>query len=219
MKKTCAALFCASAAACLLAADVSGFENSRAGVSCAGMRLSICPRRDFELIRNGCGGDADYIWIEARDLADNPIPFIPETDYWFNACNSATPLFICPQPMTADSMTGLNGRTTFSTHLSAGGCALTGGIWISIQGYVIKDPARPWLPLCIPVVIKSPDITGAGGLPDGVVNLSDLIPFGSSYNTSPGQPNFNACCDFNDDDLVNLGDFAYFGQHYQHGCF
>jgi hypothetical protein len=66
--------------------------------------------------------------------------------------------------------------------------------------------------------VKSPDLTGAGGNPDGVINLSDLVPFGSSYNKNLGQGGYNACCDYNDDDKCNLSDFAFFGTHYQHRC-
>ena len=113
----------------------------------------------------------------------------------------------------------MNGRTTFSGVLRAGGCVLSGGIWIAVQGKVIKGPypSCTWN-LCLPIVVKSPDMTGAGGKPDGVVNLSDLVPFGFSYNKNLGQAGYSACCDFNDDNKCNLSDFAFFGLHYQHRC-
>jgi hypothetical protein len=198
---------------------------STAGVSCTGMQVSICPAGDFEFIRNGCGGVADYIWIEARDASNNPVPGIPWTDYWLGSCDPTKPLCLCASPVTADSLTGANGRTTFSGRIRGGGCVLTGGIWWAIQGKVIKaatgpPPCDP-TPLCLTdVIIKSPDLTGAvgTGYPDCIVDLSDLIPFGATYNKGPANPGYNACCDYNDDNFVDLSDFAFFGVHYQHRC-
>lgn len=64
------------------------------------------------------------------------------------------------------------------------------------------------------IVIVSPDLTA-----DCRVNLSDLAVFGLSYNKSSGDPDFNTCCDYNDDGSCTLSDFAYMGEHYQHECF
>jgi len=208
-------LMCVSAAR-TVAGDMDDY--STAGLSCQGMKLTVCPGGDFEQIRNGCGGTGAYIWIEARP-DDVPQPGIPVTDFWINACNPATQLSLCAQPIIADSMTGANGRTTFSGILRAGGCALTGGIWIAIQGRrVYVDPPNGSTVLCLDIIIKSPDLVGRGGPPDGVVDLSDLIPFGFSYNKNLGQAGYNACCDYNDDNHCNLSDFAFFATHYQHGC-
>jgi hypothetical protein len=201
------------------ALDPDTFCYSTAGVSCQNMKVTICPRGDFEQIRNGCGGTDDYIWVVVRDCARNPVPGIPWTDYWMNACNAAQTLSLCVEAISADSLTGTNGRTTFSGIFRAGGCVLTGGLYIAVQGMVLKGPYPSCTGnICLPVVVKGPDLTGASGKPDGVVNLSDLIPYGTSYNKNLGQGGYNACCDFNDDDKCNLSDFAYFGQHYQHSC-
>lgn len=191
--------------------------KSNAGVSCTGMKVTICPAGDFELIREACGGAADYIWIEARDASDNPVPGIPWTDYWVNACDAGRQLCLCTSPIVADSLTGANGRTTFGGRIAGGGCALTGGIWIAIQGKVIKEkPCPNPNPLCLDVAIKSPDVTGAGGLGDCNVNLLDVVPFAAAFNKPA---NYNGCVDFNDDNLVNLQDFAFLGGHYLHRCF
>ena len=191
---------------------------SNAGVSCITMQVTICPAGDFELIRNGCGGTADYIWIEARDAGNLPIPGIPWTDYWLNACDPLKQLCICVSPIGADSLTGANGRTTFSGRIAGGGCTLSQGIWWAIQGKPILAKPCGSAKLCLNVVIKSPDVTGAGGQPDCKINLSDLIPFGTSYNKNLGQVGFNSCCDYNDDDKCNLSDFAFWGTHYLHKC-
>jgi hypothetical protein len=197
---------------------------SNAGVSCENMQVTVCPAGDFEYIYAGCGGLTDYIWIQAMDSDSLPIPGIPWTDYWLNACNPLTQLCICVSPIAADSLTGLNGKTTFSGRIRAGGCALEQGIWWAIQGKPILAKPCDTDKLCLDIVIKSPDLTGGPtGGPDCILNLSDLIPFGKAYNTYPGFPptptkEWNACCDYNDDNLCNLSDFAYWGTHYLHKC-
>jgi len=221
----------------LYAGDVDDC-TSDAGISCSRMAVNICPFGDFEFIRDGClPAGAQYIWIEARTAAyvghptGDPIPGIPWTDYWLGSCDPAMALFLCASPVAADSLTGANGRTTFRGRIAGGGCnipagTLTGqGIYWAIQGKVIKaKPCPPSVnPLCLAVDIKSADLTGPGGPPDGLINLSDLVPFGSSYNTAWGVPPppgkaFNACCDYTDDNSCNLSDFAFFGTHYQHKC-
>jgi hypothetical protein len=201
----------------VFAGDVDDCK-SNAGVSCTGMQVTNCPAGDFEFIRNGCNGVADYIWIEARDASNNPIPGIPWTDYWLNACDPLKQLCICVSPVSADSLTGANGRTTFSGRLRIGGCNLTQGIWWAIQGKPILAKPCATDKLCLNVIMKSPDLTGAGGNPDCKIDLSDLVPFGTSYNKNLGQAGYNACCDYNDDNKCNLSDFAYWGTHYQHKC-
>jgi hypothetical protein len=193
--------------------------RSLVGLSCPGMQISVCPAGDFEMIKKGCDGTGDYIWVEIRECGNNPVPGIPATDFWINACDQARQLALCAMPIIADSITGTNGRTTFSGILKAGGCVPSGGIWIAVQGKVIKGPYPSCTGnICLPIVVKSPDLTGAGGKPDGFVNLSDLVPFGTSYNKNQGQAGYNECCNYNDDYKCNLSDFAYFGTHYQHSC-
>jgi len=195
--------------------------NSTAGVTCSGMKVSICPGGDFEYIRNGCKGVADYIWIVARDNSNAPIQGIPWTDYWLNACDPLKQLWLCATPLIADSVTGVNGMTTFQGQIAAGGCTWHAtaplGIWWAIQGKPILSHPCGTNKLCLDVMIKGPDLKGASG-PDGKVNLSDLVPFGTTYAKLPGNPLYNGCCDYNDDNLVNLSDFAFFGTHYTHKC-
>jgi hypothetical protein len=196
----------------LYAGDVDECE-SEAGTSCS-LRVSICPAGDFEFIRNGCGGDADYIWVEVKDAAGVGIAGIPWTDYWMNACDAGQELCLCASPIAADSLTNTAGRTTFSGRMAGGGCILTGGMYVACQGKTFLDVATCTTPICIDIVIVSPDINA-----DCVVNLSDLSFFGGSYNKGPGDPAYDPCCDFNDDDLCNLSDFSFLGEHYQHACF
>ncbi len=139
--------------------------------------------------------------------------YSPWTDYWTDACQVEYSLGICVQHFVADSLTDVNGRTTFSGRISAGGCIPEGGIYIACQGYTIFDEAQVE-PICLDVVIVSPDINA-----DSFVNLSDLSFFGESYNKQVGDSGYDTCCDFNDDGWCNLSDFSFMGEHYQHQCF
>ncbi len=111
--------------------------KSELNVSCSGMRVSCCPKGDFEHIRNGCGGTDDYIEVYIRDIGGEGIPGIPWTDYWMNACEAEYELCICVQHFVADELTDSEGRTTFSGRIAAGGCIPEGGIFISLATSLI----------------------------------------------------------------------------------
>jgi hypothetical protein len=204
--------------------------------SCGQMAINICPAGDFEPIWSGCGAymsPGDYaIEIFAKDASNNPIQGIPATDFWLNSCDPSKTLALCASPVTADSSTGPDGRTTLSGRIKGGGCnipagSLTGqGVYMTIQGKMLLAkpfPCSSGLRLCVPIRIKSPDTGGPGGAPDGVVNLSDFVRFCASYNTAWGVPPppgkaFNACMDYDDDNKCNLIDFSLFREHYLHQC-
>jgi hypothetical protein len=181
--------------------------------SCSPMRVSICPAGDFEQIRYGCGMTTDYIEIQVKNTAGNPVPGIPRTDYWLDACDPAQQLCLCCQPIIADAETDILGEARICGPIAAGGCVLTQGIYIVIQGQMILQQPACVSPVCLNIVLVSPDLTA-----DCMVNLSDLGVFGLSNNTQQGQPLFNPCCDYNDDNKCNLSDFAFLGEHYQHQC-
>lgn len=202
----------------LFTGGISALDSceSELSASCEGMRITICPRRDFEYIRNACDGNSDYIEVWVRDQMGNGVPGVPETDYCLYACDSNEELSICYFFITADSLTsdipGFEGRTTFSnSRIAGGGCALN-GVYMKVQGMVILDETCMH-PICLDIEIVSPDING-----DQHVDLSDLGIFGLAYNSSEGEPNYCGCCDYNDDGKCNLSDFASFGQHYSHQC-
>jgi hypothetical protein len=185
------------------------------GISCT-LRVSICPQGDFEFIREGCGGATDYIWVRVLDSGGVGISGVPWSDYWIQAFDPAQELCLCANPIVADSLTNSSGETTISGRIAGGGCILTGGIYLAIQGKIVVDYDGG---ACAVVhleffVIVSVDLTA-----DCQVNLSDLGVFGLSYNKQLGDPGYDPCCDYNDDDKCNLSDFAYMGEHYQHACF
>jgi len=196
-----------------LAQSFDGCESTTA-VSCPGMRVSICPRGDFEHIKDGCGTGNDYIEVYIRYSGGQGVESIPWTDYWMDACDEQYQLGLCVEHFVADSLTDVNGRTTFSGRIRAGGCIPSGGIYIACQGMIILDDEACIAPICLDVIIVSPDINA-----DSVVNLSDLSFFGQSYNKQEGDSGYDTCCDFNDDGWCNLSDFSFLGEHYQHGCF
>jgi hypothetical protein len=189
---------------------------SEASVSCPGMRLCICPSNDFEFIRDACDGGYIEVWVR-NPYTGEGIPEVPWTDYWINACDPAQELCLCVQPVVADSLTsglpGFEGRTTISGRITGGGCVLTGGLWIAVQGLVFTEGEYCEELLCLDIVIVSPDING-----DCSVSLSDFQLFCQSYNKSEGMPDYNGCCDFTDDGECSLADFAFFAQHYNHQC-
>jgi hypothetical protein len=189
---------------------------SSAGVYCsvdATMTVSICPAGDFEFIRQGCGGEDDYIWIEVLDALGEGIEGIPWTDFYMNACDPAQALCLCAQPIAADEVTDANGRTTMSGRFAGGGCILTGGMWVAVQGKPLYEQPGCIDLLCLDIMITSPDVNGSCQ-----VSLADFSPFVSTYNRCTGNLDYNPCCDYTDDDCVSLSDFAFFAEHYQHVC-
>ena len=187
--------------------------NTLWGVSCVGMRVSICPAADFEFIYDGCGTGADFWYVYALDALGAGVEGIPWTDYWLLACDPGETLCLCSSPFAADALTDEFGYTEFSGRIGGGGCVLN-GISLTVQGKdIVVAPLCTDLQ-CEAVTIVSPDLTG-----DCQVNLSDLGTFGLSYNKNLGDPGFDTCCDFNDDDKCNLSDFAFVGEHYLHVCF
>ncbi len=194
---------------------------SSAGTRCelldATLEFSICPAGDFEFIRNGCGGDADYIWVEVLNGGGVGIEGIPWTDFWLNACDPGQELCLCASPIAADSLTNSNGRTTISGRLAGGGCILSGGMYIAVQGKPLWAETEPGVCvdlICLDIIVTSPDFTG-----DCLVSLADYNPFLGTYNLAIGAPGFNKCFDFTNDDAVSLSDFAFLAEHYNHSCF
>jgi len=204
----------------LYAGDVNECE-SEASMSCAQMRISICPAGDFETFRTACtdASPNGHVIVYVRDDLGNPIADVPWTDYWFNACDIGQELCLCASPIVADSLTNLEGRTTFSGSIAGGGCVLTGGIYVACQGKTFVDKPECLVTTCLDMQVVSPDYTG-----NCLVDLSDLSFFGDSYNMSLGDPPvgdkaYDDCCDYTDDTNCDLSDFSFFGEHYLHECF
>ena len=181
------------------------------------MRVTMCPGPGYEPIREGCGGDSDYIEIWARDRWGNPISGIPWTDYWIGPCDESQELLLCIDGFMADSVTsslsGFEGRTTISGKIKGGGCILSGGLWLAVQGRPVYDPEGCVNLLCLDIILVSPDLNG-----DGQVSLGDFSDFCNSYGRCQGDPNYNDCCDFTYNACCSLEDFSVFVSRYQKVC-
>jgi hypothetical protein len=184
------------------------------GIDCAVPRIAICPQGDFEFIRDGCGPGNDYIWVDVLDIGGTGISGVPWSDYWLQACDPAEELCLCANPVVADSLTNSAGRTTITGRIAGGGCVVTGGLYLAIQGKIVVNWPACTEVKCVIIIIVTVDLTA-----DCQVNLSDLGVFGLSYNKQLGDAGYNTCCDYNDDDKCNLSDFAFMGEHYLHECF
>jgi hypothetical protein len=152
--------------------------------------------------------------LRIKSCVGVPIPGIPASDIWLYGCNSDLELCGGANSINADSSTNGDGRTTISGQLASGGCDPSGVI-VLVQGIVVTDSLCMG-PLCLPVAVKSPDITGSGAVLDGVVDVVDLAEFAKGY-ASPPKP-YTQCFDFNCDGYVDIVDFSIFAQHYGHAC-
>ncbi|MBN2185600.1 MAG: hypothetical protein JW746_09760 [Candidatus Krumholzibacteriota bacterium] len=197
----------------LYAGDVDPCQ-SEFGVSCVGMRVSICPAGDFEPIYDGCDTGGDFLWLIARDGDGNGIQNVPWTDYWLTSCDDPADLLLCSAPFGADLLTDEDGYTEISGRIAGGGCVLTGGVYLSIQGKAVVDMPECLVETCVDVQFISPD-----RLASYKVDLSDFGAFGDAYNSVLGDPEYDDCVDFTGDQVVNLSDFGFFGEHYEHECF
>ncbi len=136
------------------------------------------------------------------------------TDFWLQAIDPTEQLCLGANAIVADSITNSAGRTTFSGPVIGGGCAVH-GLYLRAQGIVIVE-----YPGCIETEVRDIIIVSHDLNADCRIDLSDLAAFGLSYNKSRWvDPDFNTCCDYNDDDKCNLSDFAWFAEHYLHGDF
>ena len=155
------------------------------------------------------------IHVVCRDWVGDPFPDVPASDFWLIGCNGALVLCGGSASIDADQPSDAGGETTISGTLAASGCSV-GGVHLVVQGTIIADPADCYVRYCLPLQTVSPDITGNGGIIDGVVDLIDLAAFSAGY-TAPPNP-YDGCLDYNCDDLVDIIDFSIFAQHYLHDC-
>jgi hypothetical protein len=116
----------------------------------------------------------------------------------------------------ASAATDVNGVTTITANVDAGGCD-NGGVRVVVQGIVLGS--GPCADPCVPVAIRSGDFNN-----DGISNIIDFGYLtngggqGSAYPVNPTVTDGDKCRDFNNDTVVNIVDFGKFTQHYQHVC-
>jgi hypothetical protein len=156
------------------------------------------------------------IYFVVKDGAGSPVQGILPQDVWLVGCSGTIPtLQQCAGAgsVDADSATNASGQSTISGRWAASGCDPT-GVSVVVEGIIIADEAT-CIPICLDIAATSPDLSGDGGIIDGIVELADFSQFGLVYN-KPAQ--YDACWDFNCDTLVDLLDFSLFGLHWMHDC-
>ena len=201
------------AAAALLCLQVAHVSTVNSGVvdacnssaSAASGVAIACPQSDGTLL----GSVGLTITVTVRDNVNAPIANIPAADVWLIGCNDLLALCGGSGAINASAPTDVNGQTTITGDIAAGGCDL-GGVRVVVQGVAIgagvcADP-------CVLIKVKSPDVNG-----NLLVNLVDFATFGSGYTSPPKA--YNECIDFTAPfGTVTLADFAVYGSHNNHTC-
>ncbi len=176
----------------------NSFASSPAGV------LFSCPAGDGDaLAANGL-----TINVTILDNVNAPIAGVLAADIWVIGCNNLLALCGGAGAISASGPTDINGQTTITARLAAGGCDT--GIRVVWQGIAIGAGvcAEP----CLPIDVRSCDING-----NLVTNLADFAIFGASYTSPPKA--YNKCVDYVAPfGTVTLPDFAKYGSHKDHSC-
>jgi len=200
------------AAAALLCLQVARVSTVNSGVvdqcnssaSAASGVAFACPQSDGDAL-----APALTITVIVRDDTNAPIAGIPAADVWLIGCNDNLALCGGSGAINASAATDVNGQTTITGDIAAGGCDL-GGIRVVVQGVAIG--AGPCGDPCIAIKVKSPDVNG-----NLLVNLVDFATFGAGYTSPPKA--YNECIDFVAPfGSVTLPDFAKYGSHNNHTC-
>jgi hypothetical protein len=144
------------------------------------------------------GQEADAtITLHLVDANGDPIFMYPFEDLWL-VCNAGS-LALCANGSIADDYTDINGTTTFSDPLYAGGQGQ--GILLMVSGLPLNQPP-------LPISVNSPDITG-----DQVANLDDIVMFGMDWLGS-----YHYRSDFFYDGVIDISDIALFAQGLGASC-
>ncbi|MGH8596534.1 MAG: hypothetical protein ACREXT_07745 [Gammaproteobacteria bacterium] len=201
------------AAAALLCLQVAGVETVNSGVvdpcnssaSGAAGVIFACPQSDGDLLSTA----GLTISVTVLDNVSAPVVGVPAADIWLIGCSDLLNLCGGSGAINASAATDVNGQTTITGDIAAGGCDL-GGVRVVVQGVVIgagvcADP-------CVLIKVKSADINASL-----LVNLVDFATFGAGYTSPPKV--YNECIDFTSPfGTVTLPDFAKYGSHNNHTC-
>ncbi len=207
------------AAAALMCLQVVGADTVNSGVvdpcnSAASGPAGIifaCPQSDGDLL----SGSGLTISVTVRDNVNAPVAGVPAADIWLIGCNDLLALCGGSGAINAAAPTDVNGQTTITGDIAAGGCE-NGGVRVVVQGVVIgagvcADP-------CVLIKVRSGDFNA-----NLVVNVQDFSffvngPLPATTDDYPVNPAVNDCRDFNDDNQVGIQDFAKFAAHNGHTC-
>lgn len=207
------------AAAALLCLQFAGVNTVNSGVvdPCnstasgpAGV-IFACPQNDGDLL----SASGLTINVTVKDNVNAPVVGVPAADIWLIGCNDLLGLCGGSGAINASAATDINGQTTITGKIAAGGCDL-GGVRVVVQGVVVGAGvcAAP----CVAIKVKSADINKSL-----VVNLVDFAIFGGGPPAGSGYPSppkvYNECIDYTAPfGTVTLPDFAKYGSHNLHTC-
>jgi hypothetical protein len=201
------------AAAALLCLQFAGANTVNSGVvdpcfssasSPAGV-IFACPQDDGVLLSVA----GLTINVTVKDNLNVAVAGVPAADIWLIGCNDLIGLCGGSGAINAAAATDVNGQTTITGNIAAGGCDL-GGVRVVAQGVVIGAGvcAQP----CLAIKVKSADFNKSLN-----VNLVDFATFGAGYQSPPKV--YNECIDLTAPfGTVTLPDFALFGSHNGHTC-
>jgi hypothetical protein len=144
------------------------------------------------------GGRTDAtVTLTLVDDASTPIFNYPFTDLWIE---SNTPdIVLCPDGSLADGNTDINGQTTFTGSLQAGGWG---------EGLVVIVDGDPLSQTPLNYLFNSPDLNL-----DLVVNLTDIVLFAQVYFDV-----YEYQADFYWDGVINLSDIVLLAQGSGSAC-
>ncbi len=186
-----------------LDAAASGIHPCNSTASSPSGVAFACPHGDGDPL-----GPNLTILVTVRDNVNAPVPGVPASDIWVIGCNDLLTLCDGSAAISASGPTDINGQTTITGDLAAGGCDL-GGARVVVQGYVLGAGICGSQP-CLPIQFKSADLNG-----NLVVDVADFSAFAAGY---PANPAPNDCRDFNGDRQVGIVDYAKYAVHVEHAC-
>jgi hypothetical protein len=180
---------------------VPDLSNSWAVTNYPGATLLVCPAMDgdrLDMAQDCAGGVVDAtVVLVVLDYSFAPIYMYPPEDLWLEANGMCR----CPAGSIADAPTDINGMTTFSGRLAAGGCSLDGSLNVLISGAPLNQDGMD-------IDIISPDMNC-----DLVVNIGDFATLAGAYSGT-----YSKCADLVCDGVLNVSDVAAFASHYLHDC-
>lgn len=201
------------AAVALLCLQIAGVNTVNSGVvdpcfsqaSAPTGVIFACPQDDGDLLSVA----GLTINVTVKDNVNAPVVGVPAADVWLIGCNDLLGLCGGSGAINAAAATDVNGQTTITGNIAAGGCDL-GGVRVVVQGVVIG--AGTCGAPCVGIKVKSADINKSL-----VVNLVDFATFGAGYTSPP--KTYNECIDYTSPfGTVTLPDFAKYGSHNNHTC-
>jgi len=152
---------------------------------------------EAEIYNDGSVIDAT-ITLHVLDWNGMPIPLYPAEDMWLESYDGG--LALCPGGSIADFDTDVNGETSWTSSLRAGGHSMSSCV-VHISGMALCQAP-------FDIYFNSADVNG-----DGVVNLSDVAVFAAAVFYE-----FDYSFDFLPDGVLNLSDIGRFASAIGASC-